>query len=213
MRTIGIVAGHPTKVVVRWFAVVAMLIDLGEEIAADAMDCEGDKLIGSRSLAIVLGRRQVLRVSAGIFGLVALVSLIPFPCRWLEPIHLLPMRGSDPPTRTRCAREWNTWDMQARPHPKPVGVAAPKNSARAAERRTILGIRSWRQRPAASPPRRGWSLGHQGRTPVRAGRAEVGAAIGASCCDLRRCRGISADGSRETTPVPPAGGGSRAGRG
>lgn len=87
----GIVAGHPTNVVVWWFAVVAMLIDLGEEIAADAMDCEGDKLIGSRSLAIVLGPRKALRISAGIFCLVALVSLVPFPFRWLEPIYLLPM--------------------------------------------------------------------------------------------------------------------------
>ena len=53
----GIVAGHPTEVVVWWFGVVAMLVNLGEEIAADAMDREGDKLIGPRSLAVVLGSR------------------------------------------------------------------------------------------------------------------------------------------------------------
>lgn len=87
----GIVVGHPTDIVVWWFGVVAMLINLGEEIAADALDIEGDRLIGSRSLAIVLGPRKALAISAGIFCMVVLVSVIPFVFQWLVPIYLLPI--------------------------------------------------------------------------------------------------------------------------
>ena len=58
--------------------VIAFLIDLGEEIAGDAMDLEGDRLAGSRSLAVRLGREAALRISAGIFLLVILISSLPF---------------------------------------------------------------------------------------------------------------------------------------
>lgn len=87
----GVVVGHPTDRVVWWFGLLAMLFDLGEEIAADAMDVEGDRIIGSRSLAIVIGPRRALKVSAGVFLAVILVSLVPFVLRWLEPIHLVPI--------------------------------------------------------------------------------------------------------------------------
>lgn len=87
----GIVVGRPTDALVWWFGLLAMAFDLGEEIAADAMDVEGDRLIGSRSLAIVLGPRNALKVSAGILSTVVIISLIPFPLRWLEPIYLIPI--------------------------------------------------------------------------------------------------------------------------
>lgn len=87
----GIVVGHPTDIVVWWFGILAMLIDLGEEIAADAMDFKGDALIGSRSLAIVLGPRKALVISAGIFCTVVLVSILPFVYQWLEPVYLAPI--------------------------------------------------------------------------------------------------------------------------
>jgi len=87
----GIVVDHPTDIVVWWFGVVAMLINLGEEIAADALDIEGDKLIGSRSLAIVLGPQKALAISAVIFCVVVLVSTIPFVFQWLVPMYLLPI--------------------------------------------------------------------------------------------------------------------------
>jgi geranylgeranylglycerol-phosphate geranylgeranyltransferase len=87
----GIVVGRPTELVVWWLGILALLFDLGEEIAADAMDVEGDRLIGSRSLAIVIGPRKALKVSAGIFAAVVLVSLTPFVLRWFEPIFLVPM--------------------------------------------------------------------------------------------------------------------------
>ena len=87
----GIVVGHPADGVVWWFGLLTMLIDLGEEIAADAMDIQGDALVGSRSLGIVLGPRKALRISAAIFGTVVLVSIIPFLLRWVEPVYLWPI--------------------------------------------------------------------------------------------------------------------------
>jgi geranylgeranylglycerol-phosphate geranylgeranyltransferase len=87
----GIVVGHPGDVIVWWFGALAFLVDLGEEIAADAMDMEGDALIGSRSLGIVLGQRAALRISAAIFGLAVIVSLLPFVFGWLEPAYAIPL--------------------------------------------------------------------------------------------------------------------------
>lgn len=68
-----------------------MLIDLGEEIAADAMDIEGDSQAGSRSLALVLGREKALKISGATFLLVVVASSLPFLFGWLEWIYLLPI--------------------------------------------------------------------------------------------------------------------------
>lgn len=87
----GIVAGHPGAPVVWWFGGLAFLLDLGEEIAADAMDMKGDALIDSRSLAIVLGQRKALIISAVLFGAVVTVSLLPFVFAWLTPAYLAPI--------------------------------------------------------------------------------------------------------------------------
>ena len=59
------------------FSLIAFLFDLGEEIAGDAMDMEGDKKRGSRSLAIRFGRKKALQISAWIFFALILVTLIP----------------------------------------------------------------------------------------------------------------------------------------
>jgi len=77
------------------FAAVAALVDLGEEIAADAMDAEGDRLIGSRSLAILKGRGYALRVSAVSFALVIIITLFPFLLGWFAPVYLLPIAVID----------------------------------------------------------------------------------------------------------------------
>ncbi|MBD3166941.1 prenyltransferase, partial [bacterium] len=69
------------------FGIIAALIDLGEEIAADAMDAEGDLLIGSQSLAIRYGSRAALRVSAGLFMLVILLTALPFLNDWLPGVY------------------------------------------------------------------------------------------------------------------------------
>jgi geranylgeranylglycerol-phosphate geranylgeranyltransferase len=59
------------------FALIAFFFDLAEEIAADAMDTEGDCQRGSKSIAILKGRQIALRISALLFGLVVLLSLLP----------------------------------------------------------------------------------------------------------------------------------------
>jgi 4-hydroxybenzoate polyprenyltransferase and related prenyltransferases len=56
----GIAVNKPFETIVWFFAIIVMLIDLGEEIAADAMDIEGDSQAGSRSLALILGRENAL---------------------------------------------------------------------------------------------------------------------------------------------------------
>lgn len=87
----GIIAGRPADPIVWWFGLLAFLFDLAEEILADAMDVEGDRRIGSRSLAIVIGPRNALRVGGGVFAAVILVSLFPFARGWLDRIDLIPI--------------------------------------------------------------------------------------------------------------------------
>jgi geranylgeranylglycerol-phosphate geranylgeranyltransferase len=84
----GISVGRTDEWLVWWFGAIAFLLDLGEEIAADAMDAEGDRLIGSRSLAIVHGRAAALRVSAAIFGSLVVLGLMPFLLGRLDPVYL-----------------------------------------------------------------------------------------------------------------------------
>lgn len=87
----GIAVDKPFEVMVWFFAIIVMLIDLGEEIAADAMDIAGDSQIGSRSLALVLGRENALKISGAIFLLVILASSLPFLSGWLKWIYIFPI--------------------------------------------------------------------------------------------------------------------------
>ncbi len=87
----GIAVNRPFEKIVWFFAFIVMLIDLGEEIAADAMDAEGDRKIGSRSLALVLGREKALKISGTIFLFVIVSSSLPFLLNWLELIYLFPI--------------------------------------------------------------------------------------------------------------------------
>ena len=73
------------------FALIAALIDLGEEIAADAMDIKGDKLINSSSLAIKFGPSSAIKISAGIFLSVIVLSFVPFIMGWFQFIYLIPI--------------------------------------------------------------------------------------------------------------------------
>jgi len=87
----GIAVGKPFETIVWFFAVIVMLVDLGEEIAADAMDIEGDRQAGSRSIALVFGRENAFKISAAIFLLVIVASILPFFLGWLEWIYLFPI--------------------------------------------------------------------------------------------------------------------------
>jgi geranylgeranylglycerol-phosphate geranylgeranyltransferase len=91
----GISVGLPCSPGVLFFAVIAVLIDLGEEVASDAMDMKGDAAAGSKSLAIRCGRQVALRISGGIFSIVIILSVIPFLLRWFSPAYLIPIALMD----------------------------------------------------------------------------------------------------------------------
>ncbi len=91
----GLSVGLPLNKVVLFFALIAALVDLGEEIAADAMDVKGDLLIDSNSIAIKYGKEKALKLSASIFVLVIILSLIPFLINWFNMIYLFPIAVMD----------------------------------------------------------------------------------------------------------------------
>ncbi len=91
----GISVGLPFNEAVLFFGLVAVLVDLGEEIAADAMDVKGDKLINSNSIAILYGKPIALKISSCIFSFVILLTAIPFIMNWFSLIYLIPITIMD----------------------------------------------------------------------------------------------------------------------
>ena len=85
----GMAVGEPWHRIVWCFAWMAFFIDLGEEIAGDAMDIEGDKKRASRSIAIVRGRSFALTLSSALFGLVIVISLLPVLFGWMGTSYLV----------------------------------------------------------------------------------------------------------------------------
>jgi geranylgeranylglycerol-phosphate geranylgeranyltransferase len=85
----GIAVGIPFNKIVWFFSLTAFLIDLGEEIAGDAMDIKGDKQRNSKSIAIIHGKDFALRISGGIFFLLALIGFIPYIFGWLGIVYLI----------------------------------------------------------------------------------------------------------------------------
>ena len=91
----GLAVGHPFNKIVWFFSLTAFLIDLGEEIAGDAMDIEGDKLRTSKSIAITLGRDVALRISCAVFLILSLISFIPYLFGWLGITYLIIISFAD----------------------------------------------------------------------------------------------------------------------
>ena len=87
----GIAAGRPFSKENWLFAVLAFLINLGEEISADVMDLAGDQKAGSRSLPALLGDKTTLKISAALFGLVCVLSVVPFALGWIEWLYFPPI--------------------------------------------------------------------------------------------------------------------------
>lgn len=85
----------PFHKMVLFFGLIAALIDLGEEIAADAMDVAGDLLINSNSLAIKYGRTMAIKISFFIFSIVVMLSIVPFIFGWFSIIYLIPITIMD----------------------------------------------------------------------------------------------------------------------
>jgi len=73
----SIAVGEPWNKTVWILSLMVFLFDLGEEIAADAMDIEGDKKRDIKSIAILIGKKNALRISALLFVLMIIVSLLP----------------------------------------------------------------------------------------------------------------------------------------
>jgi geranylgeranylglycerol-phosphate geranylgeranyltransferase len=91
----GLAVGHPFNVLVWFFSLTAFLVDLGEEIAGDAMDMEGDKQRSSKSIAIYHGKKNALRISGAVFFLVVLISFIPYFFGWLGATYLIVISFAD----------------------------------------------------------------------------------------------------------------------
>lgn len=91
----GLVVGLPFAKPVLVFAIIAALIDLGEEIAGDALDAQGDKHIGSRSLALLWGTENALKLSGALFLLMVIVSSVPFWLGWLGWLYGVPIAIMD----------------------------------------------------------------------------------------------------------------------
>lgn len=91
----GLVVGRPFHRLVWFFAVIGMLIDLGEEIAADALDMEGDREMESRSLALLWGREPAIRLGAGLFLVVVVWTTVPFWLGWLGWAYTVPLAVMD----------------------------------------------------------------------------------------------------------------------
>ena len=87
----GIAVGEPWNKIVWTFGLIAFFIDLGEELAGDAMDIEGDKKRGSKSIAIRYGRKTALLISAASFSLVVLISMVPAALQWLGISYMVMM--------------------------------------------------------------------------------------------------------------------------
>jgi geranylgeranylglycerol-phosphate geranylgeranyltransferase len=87
----GISVGLPFNKMIWFFGIIAALIDLGEEIAADSMDIKGDMLISSNSLAIKYGQQKAIKVSVAIFILVIILTILPFILAWFSVSYLLPI--------------------------------------------------------------------------------------------------------------------------
>ena len=92
----GMTVNNPWNPIVWIFSTFTFFIDFGEEIAGDAMDMDGDKQRGSRSLAILKGKPFALRITALSWLLVILISAIPIFLGWMGVTYLmmiLPMDG------------------------------------------------------------------------------------------------------------------------
>jgi geranylgeranylglycerol-phosphate geranylgeranyltransferase len=79
----GIIAGTINGVVLT-FAALAFFFDLGEEIASDAMDVEGDQVRSSASLAKIWGRTRALRIAGVMYFVFFALTLLPFLAGWLS---------------------------------------------------------------------------------------------------------------------------------
>ena len=85
----GVSVGGLTDGLIWIFGILAFTFDLGEEIAADAMDMVGDKERSAKTLALSHGKQYALRISISLFILFVAVSFIPILLGWLSKLYLV----------------------------------------------------------------------------------------------------------------------------
>ena len=85
----GASVGGLTNGLIWIFSFLAFIFDLGEEIAADAMDMVGDKERSAKTLALLHGKQYALLISVSLYTLFVVVSLIPIVIGWLSTLYLL----------------------------------------------------------------------------------------------------------------------------
>ena len=91
----GISVGEGSNPLVWIFGAIAFVFDLAEEIVGDAMDIEGDRQRGSRSLAILHGKRAALRIRGMLFVVMILLSLLPVVLGETRLAYILPIGMMD----------------------------------------------------------------------------------------------------------------------
>lgn len=104
----AVITCNPFEKIAWFFGILAALIDLGEEIAGDAADVEGDRATGSQSVAVQWGQAQALKVSSAIFLGVVLLSGAPFVFGWLGWIYALPLLLMDAGILISLPTLWQT---------------------------------------------------------------------------------------------------------
>ena len=87
----GIIAGGIQNGFIWVFGSIAFLFDLGEEISSGTMDVEGDTLRNVKSLARIKGRRFALGTASILYGLVILLTFVPYVYGWLGFSYLVPV--------------------------------------------------------------------------------------------------------------------------
>jgi len=87
----GVAVGNLSEPLVWFMAVMTLGVDFGEEIAADALDVEGDRRTGSHSIAVIFGPDRAMHVAAGVFGFVVALGVIPFAFGWFDRVYLFPI--------------------------------------------------------------------------------------------------------------------------
>lgn len=80
----GLVVGKAFETVVWYLAITTLLVDLGEEIAADALDVEEDRKAGSCPLAVPYGQETAMQIFVSIFSVVVSGSAAPFIFGWFQ---------------------------------------------------------------------------------------------------------------------------------
>ena len=87
--------GQPWNALVWVFAMMAFFIDLGEEITGDALDLEGDRQRGARSIARSFGKPFALRTAVTLWGVVILLGWIPVLTGLMGVLYILTILAVD----------------------------------------------------------------------------------------------------------------------